>query len=912
MLLILFMNLNHLEGIMKYRNLNKLFIIFLISTLLIFTSAAGSLYAADNQLKVTFLDIGQGDCEIIRTPSGKIIMIDAGDDRYNSAEDVIIPYFAANGIKKIDMLIMSHAHRDHIGGMIGLIPKIEIGEVYENRMSTTQMYSDILKMLKARNIPVNKLWKDDKIDLGDGIEITVLHPPEKWQTQPGIGISENAAEKSMKNGISGLANLPIGDISSLKKDDDPIVVNAAEENLNNFSIVVRMQYKNIVYQFGGDAEAQAEDEILAAVPEKLIKTYVYKVCHHGSSTSSTTAYLAKLKPEVSVISCGVNNQFRHPAPNTLKNLEFYSKVIYRTDIDKTIESWSDGATVNFSTGSSPNSMVTSPKVTDLSPYSATIEWETSQLSTTKAVSSVDGSSDKAEKSIAGYSLNHKITLTGLKPATAYNFEIESVSQKDPSQVVSDSGNFKTAAAPGIPVPTVSLATAPEKLFVYEQAKLIVKAAPAPADSQITLYEDAVSAANKIAVSAGTLDNGQAVFDWTPKFGKTYELLAVITSAQKVIAVASFNVTPGRRLVVIDEAHGNLGAGYFEDMKVDLFNRGLQTVSSTARINDDTFKNASVFVISEYSTTETGLNKDEIASVKKFVDNGGGLLLIGRCDYLGKSNPETLNRILEQTGSNLRVNDDEVLDPTSCLGTSPWLVMPHLFDAGIIAADVKAVICSSTASVLNSHMKPVTPADKTIIPLCYGDEDCTNIDSDKSGDGVIYPAGSKVVIDAAEIMPSGGKIAVFGSQHFGSQVYNYTSRHQTPLYNFSVVNWLAHPSKKGVEELSSEINSMSPGTAPDNKTLRSDENLSETAVIGASIRADEVFKNIEKEFDPASPKIVESLDHLIDHIKTDKISTDVIKKVLDRVRYGAAEDSALMNKIRPKIEIIEEYYQRMLK
>lgn len=101
--------------------INKIFLFILIAALLIFSTGGFPLYAADGRLKVTFLDIGQGDCEIIRTPSGKVILIDAGDDRANSAEDSIIPYFEANGIKKIDMLIMSHAHRDHIGGLIGLI-----------------------------------------------------------------------------------------------------------------------------------------------------------------------------------------------------------------------------------------------------------------------------------------------------------------------------------------------------------------------------------------------------------------------------------------------------------------------------------------------------------------------------------------------------------------------------------------------------------------------------------------------------------------------------------------------------------------------------------------------------------------------------------------------------------------------
>ncbi len=905
---------------MKYINLRK-FSLFLFSLLIVFlfiSSINGALiFASDrgDKLKVTFLDIGQGDCEIIRTPSGKIIMIDAGDDRANAADGAILPYFAANGIKKIDILIMSHAHRDHIGGLLALIPKIEIGAVYENRVSSTQMYAEILKLLKAKNIPVYKIWKDDKIDLGDGIEAAVLHPPKEWKTLPDMG--------KPKNSRSSLDNMKVGDLTSYsfvksmsKEDTGSVVIESAgDNNLNDFSIVLRMQYKNMVYQFGGDAEAPAEDEILATVPEKMIKTYVYKVCHHGSATSSTPAYLAKLRPEVSVISCGVNNQFKHPVPSTLKNLEYFSKVIYRTDIDKTIESWSDGTAINFSTGSTPNSMPISPKTTDITPYSATIEWETTQLSTARVKYWADGDTAKMEKARDGYSLNHKITITGLKPNTPYNFEVESVSQKDLSQLVKDSGYFRTAADPAVAVPEVSLSTVPEKLFVYEPVKAIVKISQAPSDAQITLYEDAVSEANKLAATSGTLDNGQAAFDWTPKSGKVFELFAVIRSVQKVIAVVSFKLTPGRRLVMIDEAHENLGRGYFEDLKINLFNNGLQTVSNTSRISDETLKNASVLIISEYATTEAGLNKDEIAAVKNFVDAGGGLLLIGRCDYKGLANPQTLNRVLEQTGSNIRINDDEVLDPTNCTGSMKWVLLANCFDRKIIPADVRAALFSGTASMLNSNMAPITSADKTVIQLAYGDGDCTNIDADASGDAVIYPDGVPVVIEAAEIMPSGGKIAVFGSQHFGTAVYTFTSQHQTPDYNFSVIKWLSHTAKKGVEELSDEITSMP--AARNGASSRKQSAASETAAIGAAIRADEVFNNLEKEFDPASPKLEESLDRLIKHVKTDKVSAAnetaaVIKTVLDRVRYGAAQNPELMNRIKPRIEVLEEHYQKLIK
>jgi len=166
------------------------------------------------------------------------------------------------------------------------------------------------------------------------------------------------------------------------------------------------------------------------------------------------------------------------------------------------------------------------------------------------------------------------------------------------------------------------------------------------------------------------------------------------------------------------------------------------------------------------------------------------------------------------------------------------------------------------------------------------------------------------------MPSGGKIAVFGSQHFGTAVYTFTTQHQTPDYNFSVIKWLSHTAKKGVEELSDEITSM-PAARNGAPSKKHSAVTNETAMIGAAIRADEVFTNLEKEFDPASPRLEESLDRLIKHIKTDKSSAAnetaaVIKTVLDRVRYGAAQNPELMNKIKPRIETLEEQYQKLIK
>ncbi|HNY13107.1 MAG TPA: hypothetical protein PKK26_16080, partial [Candidatus Wallbacteria bacterium] len=480
------------------------------------------------------------------------------------------------------------------------------------------------------------------------------------------------------------------------------------------------------------------------------------------------------------------------------------------------------------------------------------------------------------------------------------------------QLLKEPGSFKTLQAPEASQPGVSISCVPERPFIYEPAEIVVKLEGAPSGAGITLYEDAIAAPNKLAKPNGPLSAGQANISWTPRESRAYELFVVVTSAEKVIAVAVYNVESARRLVVIDEAHDNSGKGYFEDMKVDLYNRGLTAVSNTSKISSAMLANARVLVISQYPLSSPGIETAEIAAIRDFVNSGGGLLLIGTCDFKGASNPAALNRILEQVGSNMRVNDDEILDPTNNSGGQKWVVFSHIFDRRVVPAEIMASLLASGASIVNSAMKPVTAADKTIIPLASGDDDTYNVDADGAGDAVIYPAGTPIVMDAAEIMPSGGKIALFGSQHFGSAVYQFTGQHQTPLYNYNVISWLSRQAKNGVEELSNEITSMSSGAASEKHSAVT----SKTAVIGATIRADEFFSNIEKEFDPSSTKLEAELDSLIKHVKADKTpaaeTAAVIKKVLDRVRYGAVQDTQLMNRIKLKIAILEDHYQKLIK
>lgn len=878
---------------MKYLRKDFMLAVILLAAAFLFAGVglfSDNASAADNSklLRVTFLNVDQGDCIIIRTPSGKVIMIDAGDDTKYAAEKYILPYLEANDITRIDTLIITHAHRDHIGGLLKVIPKVEIGAVYENKPSNTQIYVDIVNMLKKRKVPVYKAWKGDKLDFGDGIDALIMHPSREW-----YGLQGESLDMSSQDG-------------GVSESD-------GEGNHNDFSVTLRLQYKDIVYHFPGDAEKAAEEHMMKGHPDNLFNCTVYKVAHHGSKTSSDPGYLNKLKPAMSVISCGVNNKFKHPSPITVQNLQYYCKNTLRTDEDQTVETWTDGVEFNYSSSSTPNAMVSGPVVTGITPYSASIEWETTHLSTTKVKYSEAGVANASSKEAADKQLHHQLTLTGLKPNTSYNFEIESIAVKDPAQILTAQGAFKTADESAAGVKIASMSMSPKTALIFEPVILSVKVEGAPAKSKITLYEDSVNDKNK-AGQVTLPASGIAKFQWVPDQSKQYELLFVVSDGEKVLAVGSMRTAVTRRLVLCDLAHDNYNSSKFESFKVDLYGRGFEVGDITERITDATLKNAAVLVMSEYSTTEAGLSASELSAVKKFVDNGGGLLLLSRADFGNHSQPQTLNKVLEQIGSNIRVNDDEVLDPTNSPGQNmAYLLFMHLFDRTIVSPEVKMLIVKGSASMLNAKMKPITASDKTIIPIAYGDNDTYNIDSDNAGDGVIYPAGVAIVVDAAEALPGGGKVAAFGGFHIDGGAYTYSNNNNTHIYNFDVINWLAHPAKKRVHELSTEMTYIS----DDTKNTLEDGEINQSAVISNTIRAEKISKKLLEEFDYSNDKIGASIDNFIRffdgaNVKYIGSFNGVIKKVLDRVRYEAAENSDILTNSGDKIKALEDLYYRSIK
>ncbi len=256
------------------------------------------------KLYVYFLDVGQGDGAFIRTPNGKSILIDAGQsalgyDEFDAGLEIVIPFLTKKNITKIDYVVASHAHADHIGGLISVMKKFPVGIVYDSGFSySSPVYEKFLQIIKLKKISYKIAGQGDILNWDPDLTIKVLSP------------------------------------RSNRLFEDP----------NNNSIVLKITYKNVSFLFTGDIESIAEDEILNNYKKNEISSTILKVPHHGSRSSSTEGFIDAVNPEVAVISCGRYNRFRHPHPAIVKLYGEFGIELHRTDKEGTIFISTDGET----------------------------------------------------------------------------------------------------------------------------------------------------------------------------------------------------------------------------------------------------------------------------------------------------------------------------------------------------------------------------------------------------------------------------------------------------------------------------------------------------------------------------------------------------------------------------------------
>lgn len=249
-------------------------------------------------LTLTFLDVGQGDAAVIETPHGHWLEVDAGPEGEgtDAGRSVVAPFLEARGARRLDALILSHAHRDHYGGMPAVMDRVAVDRFLEpGEVVDDPGYRTLLDRVAESGAEWHAIRRGDTIAV-DGLMIAVLHPDTTW-------------------GDWGL-------------------------DLNEDSDVLLLRYGRFAALLVGDAGFPAESEMRGTVGD----IDVLKVGHHGSAGSSGEEWLAELRPEVAVVSVGAHNRYHHPSAGALGRLGAAKAVVLRTDQVGNVEIWTDGTT----------------------------------------------------------------------------------------------------------------------------------------------------------------------------------------------------------------------------------------------------------------------------------------------------------------------------------------------------------------------------------------------------------------------------------------------------------------------------------------------------------------------------------------------------------------------------------------
>ena len=282
----------------KEHKISRLILIILTIIYSLYLSEIDSTYSMTNDnvnsnLIINYLDVGQADSILIEN-NNEYMLIDAGN---NNDGELLVKYFKNKGISKFKYLIGTHPHEDHIGGLDDIIYNFDINTIYiPDAITTTKTFMDVLDAIEEKNMTYNVPKINETFTLGEAL-ITVLY------------------------------------------------TGTDTKDLNNTSIVLRLDFSNTSYLFTGDATEKTENILLKN--NLNLKADVLKIGHHGSKYSTTDEFLKKVNPKYAIISVGKDNTYKHPEDIILKKLKNNNIETHRTDLEGTIIITSDGKNIKF-------------------------------------------------------------------------------------------------------------------------------------------------------------------------------------------------------------------------------------------------------------------------------------------------------------------------------------------------------------------------------------------------------------------------------------------------------------------------------------------------------------------------------------------------------------------------------------
>jgi len=254
---------------------------------------------SEGEVQVHFIDVGQGESILILAPE-KTVLIDGGD---NGQGGNVLRYLRTHGVSTVDIMIATHPHADHIGGLIDVVQQLEIGSVImpelpEQLVPTTRTYTNFLMALLERDLSITPAAPGDAYYLGGGAVLTILSPLREYS------------------------------------------------GMNDFSVVSRLEFGETSFLFTGDIELAAEHDLAAS---GTVRSDVLNIAHHGSRTSTTQIFLDAVSPSIAVIAVGLDNPHGHPRREVIQRLEEKDIHILRTDLDGSIVLTTDGNSISIVT-----------------------------------------------------------------------------------------------------------------------------------------------------------------------------------------------------------------------------------------------------------------------------------------------------------------------------------------------------------------------------------------------------------------------------------------------------------------------------------------------------------------------------------------------------------------------------------